>query len=256
MAITFNKKYPAALTNAAWQRKKSFKDKAKSKTKTGLGTTLTAAEKAWGKIQFDKLIAAKQSMSGKNMTQLIEIRKAAQTYKDGPVVTTAINALDAAASKARVTAANTALSETARKAATALTGALTNQAKLLRDIKLGDFEEKIAPLNKNVNNLEKEHTALLRRMDDLRDDMREVRDLEGWQRLEVLEVLDAGMKISGSLAEVSGDKGWQDNNNHWRRLVGACAKLDQRLKTSTYRLEDDVKEFSDLVQNELGGMFF
>ena len=44
MAVTFNTTWPATLTDAAWQKKKSFLDKAKSKTKTGLGEALTAAE--------------------------------------------------------------------------------------------------------------------------------------------------------------------------------------------------------------------
>jgi len=44
MAITFDRKYPTALKNIAWQKKKSFKDKTKAKTKTGLGEALTAAE--------------------------------------------------------------------------------------------------------------------------------------------------------------------------------------------------------------------
>ena len=59
MAITFPTAWPAALTDAAWQKKKSFMDKAKSKTKTGLGASLTTAQKAWNLIKFDNLVATK-----------------------------------------------------------------------------------------------------------------------------------------------------------------------------------------------------
>src|SRR5258708_12349021 len=57
MAVTFNTTYPAALTNTAWQKKKSFLDKAKSKTKTGLGDELLKAEAAWKLVKFDLLDA-------------------------------------------------------------------------------------------------------------------------------------------------------------------------------------------------------
>src|SRR5690349_20867689 len=47
--------YPAAATNAVWQKKKSFLDKAKAKNKTGVGPKLTAAEAAWGHIPWADL---------------------------------------------------------------------------------------------------------------------------------------------------------------------------------------------------------
>src|SRR5206468_1825178 len=55
MAVNFVTIWPVEATNAAWQKKKSFMDKAKSATKTGLGAELTKAEAAWKKINFDVL---------------------------------------------------------------------------------------------------------------------------------------------------------------------------------------------------------
>jgi len=51
--------YPATATNAAWQKQKSFLDKAKSKNKTGVGPKLVAAEAAWGQIPFADLDESK-----------------------------------------------------------------------------------------------------------------------------------------------------------------------------------------------------
>src|SRR5262245_12005662 len=55
MTVPKDKTYPADLTNAQWQKQKSFLDKTKSKTKTGLGDALKEAQKAWGEIPFKKL---------------------------------------------------------------------------------------------------------------------------------------------------------------------------------------------------------
>src|SRR6185436_7040308 len=51
--------YSVVCTDRMWQKHKSFKDKAKASTKTGLGPTLKAAEKAWGNIKWAQLDAKK-----------------------------------------------------------------------------------------------------------------------------------------------------------------------------------------------------
>src|SRR5216683_3539990 len=55
MTINFVTDWPAEATDAAWQKKKSFMDKAKAKTKTGLGAELVKAQAGWKKINFDAL---------------------------------------------------------------------------------------------------------------------------------------------------------------------------------------------------------
>src|SRR6187200_719293 len=52
VAIDFLTIYPKELANKAWQKEKSVMDKLKSKTKTGLGDDLEAAEAAWNKINW------------------------------------------------------------------------------------------------------------------------------------------------------------------------------------------------------------
>jgi len=44
MSVPTDVSYPVIATDAAWQKKKSFIDKAKASTKTGLGADLKAAE--------------------------------------------------------------------------------------------------------------------------------------------------------------------------------------------------------------------
>src|SRR5258708_16043821 len=78
MAVTFNTTWPATLTDAAWQKKKSFLDKAKSKTKTGLGAELTKAQAAWKLVKFDNLIATKVPMT--TPTQLAKAKHPPQTH--------------------------------------------------------------------------------------------------------------------------------------------------------------------------------
>ena len=60
MTAPSNRTYPAGSTKTAWRKRKSFKDKLMSKTKTGLSEELKKAEKAWKNIKFKDLDAKKQ----------------------------------------------------------------------------------------------------------------------------------------------------------------------------------------------------
>ena len=137
MAVTFNTTWPPALTDAAWQKKKSFMDKAKSKTKTGLGAELTKAQNAWKLIKFDTLIAAKVPMTTPD--QVDHAKAAAQTHKD-TVAAAASKAAIAAAAKAKTVQGIKGLSSTAKTAAASLETGLLAQAAHIRDIKFDDFD--------------------------------------------------------------------------------------------------------------------
>jgi hypothetical protein len=138
MTAPQNTAWPATLTNAAWQKKKSFLDKAKSKTKTGLGAELVKAEAAWKKINFKLLDASKNPMP--TAKEVDRVKKLAEDHRDDEVKD-AMEAIDDAADKAGLTKANKALSSDARKAATSIELGLKNQAKLLSDINLLDFDQ-------------------------------------------------------------------------------------------------------------------
>lgn len=79
-------KYPAAAKNTLWQKQKSFRDKLKKATKTGLGAQLEASEKAFGKIDFKKLdVKRPQKAGGKPLTSYSGVdgaRRAAQPGAD------------------------------------------------------------------------------------------------------------------------------------------------------------------------------
>ncbi|MEP7357632.1 MAG: hypothetical protein ABI847_10365 [Anaerolineales bacterium] len=137
MAITFPTAWPAALTDAAWQKKKSFMDKAKSKTKTGLGASLTTAQKAWGLVKFDNLIATKVPMT--TGEQADQAKVAAQNHLNTVAAAASRAALDAAA-KAATTKNIAGLSSTAKAAAATIEKGLLAQAAHIRDIKLDDFD--------------------------------------------------------------------------------------------------------------------
>jgi len=256
MSINFDTKYPTALKNSTWQAKKSFKDKTKSKTKTGLGEALAAAEKAWGAIDFDELIAGKQNLAGKSLAVQQAGKKKAQEYLDGPVMRQAIASLEAAASKAKTTGKNTSLSTTAAKAATALSGALLTQAKLLHDIKLDDFQAEMATMALHVGQWERQHTEALRSMDTVRDRLNSSKNKETWEQSNIGTVIENAVQITKDLSDETGDHHWSETNEKWRQLQTAYTAADRRVKSLTgSHVADEIDTFTDLVQNTLGGIW-
>ena len=138
--------FPRTLRNATWQKQKSFLDKAKSKTKTGLGAELIKLEAAWKKIDWNVMDAR---MQGKwpSIEKLQEAKKKAQAYHRENIPTL-YNALRAVARKAEATAKNTALSKTAKAAATDIGKEATAFAKLTMGITFEDFDEEEARIKK------------------------------------------------------------------------------------------------------------
>ncbi|MEP7356588.1 MAG: hypothetical protein ABI847_05070 [Anaerolineales bacterium] len=145
MTIKVVPKYPVVAKNATWQKQKSFRDKLKKVTKTGLGTQLEAAEKAFGKIDFNKLdIARLQKATGQRLASYSAVdgaKQAAQRHLDGPV-TVAHTALGAAVNKASSVSSNPALSTRATLAASAIAAALRKLAEAIdpANISLADFD--------------------------------------------------------------------------------------------------------------------
>jgi hypothetical protein len=158
MTIGFTQAYPVEATNAAWQKKKSFMDKAKKATKTGLGAELLKAEGAYKKINFEALdirSAAGQLGNPAKFTSPQDFddakQKAAQHMTT--VVKPASAALLTAARSAAKTKSNAALSATAKAAAAAIEKKLLTQSGYLRDIKLDDFDQRKAVVVQHVQNL-------------------------------------------------------------------------------------------------------
>jgi len=146
--ITFLSTYPVEATNTAWQKKKSFMDKSKSATKTGLGATLTTAETEWKKLVplFDKLDARGAVVGGRTTENVTTAKKTAEALMAGQVRVTS-QALIKAAAAAKATAGNKALSKTAAAAALVIESKLLEKARNLRDIKLTDFDDLLVKLH-------------------------------------------------------------------------------------------------------------
>ena len=137
MSVPADKTYPATATNAAWQKKKGFLDKAKSSTKTGLGATLTEAEKSWKAIPWADLDASKKT-AGTPATA----EKLLSTAKQGLLkVNQAKIDLKAAKEQAKATKTNKGLSRTASDAAAQIEIDLNQAINRLSQVKATDFEE-------------------------------------------------------------------------------------------------------------------
>ena len=144
MTVPTDKIYPAVATNAAWQKKKSFIDKAKAKTKTGLGAALTTAETKWKAIPWAQL----DSKAFKTKT-VSAAQKNLQDAKLAQVkVTDAKSALVVARNFATASSTNKDLSKPAQAAATAIVDALKKAEARLTKVTLTDFETDLEDLEK------------------------------------------------------------------------------------------------------------
>ena len=141
--------YPKELTNKAWQKEKSVLDKVKSKTKTGLGEDLEAAEEAWNKINWNALDATRamskvdQSSKYRSTKEFDFAKAVGEAELKGPVAL-ARKALLKASGSARDASQNKDLSKDAIKKATEISKKLLDMEKVLRDVHLDDFDEKKA----------------------------------------------------------------------------------------------------------------
>jgi beta-glucosidase-like glycosyl hydrolase len=136
MTVPADITYPAIATNAAWQKKKSFIDKSKSSTKTGLGAALIDAEAKWKLIPWAKMDASKLSWANvKQAQQRLADAKAAHEK-----VVAAKNSVLAAKKQAAATAINKALSKPAQTAAAAIEVELQKAQDRLDKVDLKDIE--------------------------------------------------------------------------------------------------------------------
>jgi hypothetical protein len=135
-------KYPNDLTNTYWQKQKSFVDKAKAKTKTGLGAALTNAEKAWNAVHYDRLVFDDAKRKTHNLAKYKAFHTTAQ--KEMLLVDTAEQRLGAALKLANSTKVNPALSTAAKQAASQIASELQTRVNWLKAIRLTDFDQAIA----------------------------------------------------------------------------------------------------------------
>lgn len=150
MTVPADRTYPATATNAAWQKKKSTLDKAKSSTKTGLGDTLKAAELAWKAIPWADLDASDKTAATPAAAERLLAAAKLALVKVG----TAKVALKAAKLQAKNTKTNKALSKTASAAAAQIETDLNTAINRLGTVKLTDFDSLVEKVqNESVTKL-------------------------------------------------------------------------------------------------------
>lgn len=137
MTVPTDKTYPAIATNAAWQKKKSFVDKTKSSTKTGLGAALTDAETKWKAIVWANLDPAREKVDDLPTAKLHWEAAEAADQK----VTAAKNAVLLAKKQAQAAATNKYLSKPAQTAASAIADALQKAQTRLDQVDIQGFEK-------------------------------------------------------------------------------------------------------------------
>ncbi len=155
--------YSKTLTNAAWQKKKSFLDKAKKNTKTGLGAELIKLEAAWRKTDW-KVMDARMQGKWHSLEELHEGKKKAQRYQQQNL-TALYNVVVSTQRKARATAQIAGLSSTAKATATSIANELEQIRRGMMSVTYEDFDEEEkrmragwerwrARLPKNISDLE------------------------------------------------------------------------------------------------------
>ena len=154
MTVTVNTIYPPEATNAAWQKKKSFLDKTKAKTKTGLGQELTDLQTHWAAVKFVKLDAVKAGLTSSSNVRQVEDKKglAEDEFKK---IKPLIDELNTTAKKAEAVALTKGLSKDAVAAAKVIAARLKTAGTQLGQIDLKDFEQMLTRAEKHEADVDK-----------------------------------------------------------------------------------------------------
>jgi len=158
-------KYPSEATNAAWQKKKSFLDKAKAKTKTGLGEELTKLQAKWNEVKFTKLDVTKVGLEMGASSHLVGVKRDEAETEFNKIAALKLE-VDTVAKKAKTVAAVKGLSKDAATAANLIAAKLTSLHNELGKVDLKDFDEalkKAETREENTLKLLKENYAELQR---------------------------------------------------------------------------------------------
>jgi hypothetical protein len=251
MAVTFDTKYPAELTDAAWQKKKSFLDKAKANTKTGLGVLLEDAEKKWALINFNLLIEKKTQPDVANMLKSAKDRRAtAQQHLDGPV-NSAYLALMKASRKAFDTSKNKALSKTAIAAAQTLSNKLQQQAVKLKGIKLADFDKQITDLQQAADSQTPIHEQGVAKVKTALKALASNPTADGWDKANMLNSTSFVRSHALSAVQV-GRPDFKAIQPTWKNIVDRTVKINNEIsamdpEAAKKTIAKYVKDVTDMI---------
>lgn len=235
MAIKFplGPVYPITLTNTTWQKKKSFLDKTKKNTKTGLGAQLVTLQAAWGDIEWLSM-NAKAHGKWRSVEEIHAARKKAKDYY-GDHLTKLYNVLHATSTKAHTTAQIAGLSNAAKVYANFISTETDKLAKLTMAVTFEDYEEAEANLRAgwarwrerlpgNVKDLES-------KLEQLEDDPRNA----NWDKLDMSFTFRSIGNVLGNDPEFKDlwPKPWEDFDGLQNTRHPALKSLKNKSDTPT-----------------------
>jgi len=194
--------YPAAATNTAWQKQKSFLDKAKAKNKTGVGPKLVAAEAAWAKISFADLDESKNKPTTSVQSQASLTKAQAAATK----VATARTALKDAITVATTQSTSKDLNSTSRTALKAIVTALK-----AADKRLDDMHDLVPMFQVDHNNVVKDEAAKAKaKLDEAKANLAVLTNVE----------IKSGSKVvaTGTKATRQTNEGYWVTGTDWKTL--------------------------------------
>ncbi len=202
MPYPADRTYPAVATNAAWQKKKSFLDKAKAKNKTGVGPKLVAAEAAWGKIPFADLDDSKNKPTTSVQSQASVTKAKAAEIK----VDAARTALKDAITTATTQSTSKDLTGTSKTALAAIVTALK-----AADKRLADMSDLVGMFQIDHNNMLKDEAAKAKaKLDEAKANLAVLTEVE----------IKSGSKVvaTGKKATRQTDDGYWVTGTDWKTL--------------------------------------
>jgi hypothetical protein len=93
-------------------------------------------------------------------------------------------------------------------------------------------------------------------MDDIRDDLKASNDTATWGQANIGAVIDNAVRTTQSLTDLTGDQNWRGNHEKWTRLKILYTASDRIIKANPgVRGVEEMKDFADVMQGQLGGMW-
>jgi hypothetical protein len=162
MDFPFKQEFPDNLTNKAWQKEKSLKDKVMSSSKTGIGDQLTRLEAAWKKIEFEvldpKIYETKNLNDTSSPEAMTKAKQAAQKASGGTLKEVS-QLLTGVGSSAKKESDNKSLSKDAKAALVAISANAYALAKKVDSYTANIFDEDIDKAQKQVDKIMADYTA-------------------------------------------------------------------------------------------------
>ncbi|MEM7438229.1 MAG: hypothetical protein AAF393_01425 [Pseudomonadota bacterium] len=233
----FDTTYPKTVTNKAWKKKKSLKDKASKATKTGLGEALEKAEVSWKKVKFSALHP--RLSKDKEMIGNVQKLEAAMSFAVASAsdLKAAAKDLKAAAAIAKKTAANKSMSKSAAAASAEITKELTllaNAAASYNALKI--YQTFIVNTKKQLAKQTQGYTKAVSDLDKLFKALAKDPSLESFKTLlkEIQKRFGVVQSATAGFSRTPGPKqaDWQASSKAIKSIEHKIQGLMKMIKTS------------------------